>query len=108
MNPGEELDALIAEKVMGVEKRLIDSYFAPGWKAMLYKLPNYSTSIEASWDVVEKIKCRDRHMFHIDHSDGEWFCGFEEFNTDMPDYSKSDTAPHAICLAALKAVDVQI
>lgn len=111
MPAGPEMDALVAEKVMGhkVGFPFTDSP-DEGWvkdpNSMVggYKcrLPRYSTDIAAAWEVVEKMKStwgefilkygeclvRDRWGLHL-----AWcspVCGYGE------------TAPLAICRAAIK------
>lgn len=49
MKPGKELDLLIAEKVMGIDKNLKD-------------LLPYSTNITAAWDVINKLKEKSLHF----------------------------------------------
>ena len=98
MNPGRELDALVAEKVFGetIFKHKAD------WEP-----PEYSTDISAAWEVVNKLS--GGFYFSID---GQWrsqLTGKISWRSrfkpslDAP-YISGDTAPHAICLAALKAV----
>lgn len=103
MKPGRELDAVIHEKVFGrtvrweriinrVEPCLDDvGYLAP--------CPAYSTSIARAWEV-----------FQMSRFDG-WYIGREasgKWKVCIPcwdtTFSHAETAPHAICLAALKAV----
>lgn len=104
MKPGRELDALVAVRVMGWE--------------IYQQVPEYSTSIEAAWDIVEHMKKNHTHgVFSItgpsdDHN--KWFCIFEKkwrgHNLEAAshyDWPSADTAPHAICLAALKACGVE-
>ena len=60
MNPGRELDALVAEKVMGwTYSQSAMVWYPSGLHPMAnvfgHTIPNYSTSIEAAWQVVEKI-----------------------------------------------------
>ena len=90
-----------------------------------YCLPKrYSTSIEAAWQVVEKM--RDVESFDLG-----WVTGTKQFRCfillESPPnckteeevraldlqrygwhYAEADTAPLAICLAALKAVGVNV
>lgn len=93
MKPGRELDALVANKVMGFQT---DPRFKVGDEC-----PHFSTSIEAAWAVVEKLLPR---LISLRWCDG-W-----EVNEFLPEeketylLGESDTAPHAICLAALAAV----
>lgn len=107
MKPGRELDALVAEKVMGWQifgdegvhprhKDLFDK--TPHW-SMLREYPCYSEKIAAAWEVVGKIN----DCLHLkEHGvKGVWevfFCGYHG------SIVSADTAPEAICKAALLAV----
>ncbi len=116
MSPGRELDAVVAEKVMGLSVRPIEVIGASGVHADVgtvdlprrmpdgrmgvhaAPLPAYSTEIAAAWEVVEKLRSP---VFVLEWEPDRWlasFCGEDEDAT-------ADTAPHAICLAALKAVE---
>lgn len=118
MKPSRELDALVAERVMGwteIESKghvFIESQIlgvkpgtiasATGYKPK-FVVPHYSTDIAAAWDVVGKFDYlylfRGKSMF-----DGKYECklvGVDSF--DFCAYG--ETAPHAICLAALKALE---
>jgi hypothetical protein len=116
MNPGRELDALIAEKVMGIKMPAIPINGATyqEWAAIskasheAVSPPCYSTEIAAAWQVVEKIKDMVKGTdgtFKIQWCEPVWICYWdhEDFLSN-PGYAQADTAPHAICLAALKAV----
>lgn len=129
MKAGRELDILIAEKVMGWTREPINplsiepdrrgwlnvnGYYFSHPDATTYeneKLPKYSTNIAAAWEVVEKIKMEkcmininedatfssvQIERFHPLPTGGTWSCIVES--------SDGESAPHAICLAALKAV----
>lgn len=131
MEAGRELDALIAEKVMGWERGenwlippvgtpMRDNNWAAEWdeKGRPHWLPRYSQDIEAAWQVVEKLR-KDWEYLFINAGNG-WGV---ECRTEHVDISPSndityqwtestgnihgDTAPLAICLAALKAVGVE-
>lgn len=137
LEAGRELDALVAERVMGWSRWYEDKkdLYPPegspenkGWTKrggiMIQALiPEYSTSIEAAWRVVEKIKnlgkvekttddgkewYNIRHEFHIEWlpDSNMWRAGWYDFRYD--DYQCNDieapTAPLAICKAALKVV----
>lgn len=121
-----QIDALVAEKVMGW--RYVYDYDT------IYTIdpdtdkpeivPKYSTDIVAAWQVVEKLpydprpkgeryyECEGFTLMKL--HDGRWFAGWYEIipyegSHDMSEYSVvADTAPMAICLAALKAVGVEI
>ena len=116
-----EIDALVAEKVMG------NDVFSIGGPNPLQEgnkdqgtriLAHYSTSIEAAWEVVEKLRSiapeRYDYNFEIQQlSDEYWvnieldfhgeICGVDEIYE-----AENKSAPKAICLAALKAVGVNI
>lgn len=132
LKPGRELDALVAEKVMGwapfapqVLDKLGFHFCSPcdicGREGEPFEhcLPYFSTKIEAAWKVVEKVielpQFNDRHCyFNIQQHRAE----FKEAEVEMrlfelrdgeellcgPYYVLGESAPHAICLAALKAV----
>lgn len=133
---GRELDALIAERVMGYtrETRKVDWYPVeisvfykdPSWleysyderscNAMMFRngvdasdghaavLPYYSASIESAWSVVEKMAgdWPDFTLRHIEEDQPEdgWYARFR--STQRPGYGQ--TAPEAICRAALIVV----
>jgi hypothetical protein len=110
MKPGRELDALVAEKVMGW-MRQHDIWYGPKLKmAQAFdRPPNYSTDIAAAWEIVEKFSKLgwDVTVF----SGGEMRDGDEIYAEFDPRYcdgkfalKSAYTAPHAICLAALNAV----
>lgn len=99
MEAGRELDALIAEKVMG--------FTVKGGLPISAWPPHYSADIAAAWEVVKKM---GRHEISIHMR--------SDSNTDrvtkryyIMDYTcrallaEANTAPHAICLAALKAIE---
>jgi hypothetical protein len=112
MTSGRELDALVAEKVMGWALTSKDTRDLQGWpppgNTTPIDVPEYSTDIAAAWEVVEKL---DKYYFQVNR---------EIKNMDSMEYTvvipgifnkeritvSANTAPHAICLAALKAVDV--
>ena len=112
MKPGRDLDALIAEKVFGW-KRIDPELF--GWHdhdgdymKKICDVPFYSTSIEAAWEVVNNFESREYDVQLILSHGEQVKCRIGKmidilFNSSGFVYS--DTAPHAICLAALKAVE---
>lgn len=116
MKPGIELDALVAEKVMGwTEKRLDHNKYL--FEACgLSSVPRYSTDIAAAWEVAQKIKDKDEDnnfVIHISQSKNHECTAEVRYvdNSDPDDpilagpfYLLGETPSHAICLAALKAV----
>lgn len=126
MNPGRELDHIISTKIFGID------YFDT-WKEIETAhpsirfppdLPGYSTNIRAAWEVVEKLRSLSQYggsNSNIDFSieqknrleNGKWCVETDCLKPDHNGHFKkvwvhADTAPHAICLAALKAVGCEI
>jgi hypothetical protein len=91
MKPGCELDALVAEKVMGWCTDTDRGGF----------LLDFSTSIADAWVVVEKLA--STYLFCLENSGSFWVADFGR-SADRRAQCTAETAPHAICLAALKAV----
>lgn len=114
MKAGRDLDKLIAERIMGYRfctlhpwaEDKFDGYircdecgdYAPYWKP-------YSTDIAAAWKVVDSISIE--WGISLTGVGMVWRCLFGK-RTDIGDGHKveaeADTAPLAICLAALKAI----
>lgn len=122
MEAGIELDELVAEKVMGWKKiDLTRVHFdTRGLKWMwdkkegypyseVQKTPEYSRDIAAAWEVVEKLKSKG-FLFAVNTAN-DWEVEFNlnegRFlqNGDTIGMGRASTAPHAICLAALKAYE---
>ena len=132
MNAGRELDALVAEKVMeqsvtwfglGEDKSLMFSdtidrneerrrrgemlWGYPGGG----DVPEYSTNMTAAWEVVDRMRA-DAWFVDLEDSSsltyGPWWCQFARSRYTAKGESTGQTAPHAICLAALKALGVEV
>ncbi|MBA5872012.1 MAG: hypothetical protein GDA68_18745 [Nitrospira sp. CR2.1] len=134
MKAGRELDALIAEKVMGwkprqskhgywnldgpngehftdIDRRDYTAQYdketgqkvqqAPWWEYFWDEIPFYSTDIAAAWEVVEKA---DLWSLYGSIGDGPYRACIQF--EDREGLMTADTAPLAICLAALKAKGV--
>jgi hypothetical protein len=98
-----ELDREVAEKVMGLT---IDPLVESEWTYCFWsdgkRLPLYSSNIAAAWLVVEKMRERGCY-FRYDDSNGPWaLFGVEVWTRFWT--AEADTAPEAICRAALSAV----
>ncbi len=109
MKPGRELDALIAEKVMKLRVEPCRSIMEPMVLANATGhfesyIPHYSTSIADAWSVVEKLIAEGGDVELICRDEGDprrwWECHLRDFSIEK------ETVPHAICLAALKAMGV--
>lgn len=119
MKPGRELDALIAEKIMGWRRVGPDEPPKSGWRsstgywhaeednAWEKGLPRYSTDIAAAWDVVDKIKdIKPDHAFSLESYKGKWSADFVLKDYDNYNCGEgASSAPLAICLAALRATE---
>lgn len=128
MKPGRELDAIVAEKVFGdtwMQQHLdrVKQYdheieiakqkniataalLNRGWEQCMaeIKWKYYSADIAAVWQVVEYMRQTLQFSLGIDDENGDgWWCIFESGSRHYEGYGQ--TAPHAICLAALKAVE---
>lgn len=118
-----ELDALVAEKVMGWKKAPNgawmsyekDAFGNGGWKSHATWKANASvsavrftpsTDIAAAWQVVEKMKERQWNFTIADLVKNKWRAEFGGSRKHKQTWEDADTAPRAICLAALKAVGV--
>lgn len=113
---GPALDVLIATKVMGWT-RLPDSFdgivATPVYRTNdgfeTSYVPPFSTMIVHAWEVVERMS-RPPHSLCVqienDSMQGEvdeWSCHFNPVGMQPRGYAVADTAPLAICRAALRA-----
>jgi hypothetical protein len=136
MNAGRELDALIHEKVFGmtvkkvpagnyvfrddldrfviteIEEYVTDMAETDERDACEFVVPDYSTSIADAWLVVEKMREREAtiKMRVYGHRNGTWTVGISWYHVHGHDGKPviADSLPLAICLAALKAVGVDV
>jgi hypothetical protein len=86
MTPGQEMDRLVAKKVMGFDFTPMTLPSGEVIEVLLGWAPAYSTRIDSSWWVVEKLR--------VDH-----YVAFS---------ASADTIAEAICRAALKAVGAEV
>lgn len=104
-----ELNEMVAEKVMGfVKLRYVYPSPYPNNDGVLLgtvygqenPIPDYVNDIAAAWQVVEKLP------YYVEvskTSDGRYFCKVNP----MEATAQANTAPRAICLAALEAAGVE-
>ena len=123
--PGEELDALVAEHVMGWKfgtgPRITEGKGVKFWQDPEENYesgslgpPPYSTSIVMAWKIVERLVANSMEM-RISHESKRWYCTIDDatrggWNTDATwnhqwAWEHGETAPHAICNAVLKMVN---
>ena len=103
MEAGREMDALVAEKVMGLSYILFDGT-DPHQEELT---PHYSTDIAAAWEVVEKL--RKSYDVVIDLDDELASCRIlkrvnDEWIREIVVEQIFESTPYAICRAALLAV----
>lgn len=127
MQAGRELDALVAEQVMGWTKydweqgdwdgpdnvtffaiypNGLAVYYAGSYEPDAWFAP--STDIAAAWRVVEAIQAKGVavHIYHgsaPNSAEAPWYVQIDEPPNKYADSRSALTAPHAICLAALAA-----
>lgn len=116
LKAGRELDALIAEKVMGLRSELSLASSQQKYEQIRNKIehcPIYSTDIAAAWEVVEKMNLLSADFKLVAYDSG--YVWVAEFKTtrEMPGTiyretiehkGEAESSPHAICIAALKAI----
>lgn len=126
LEPGPELDALVAEKVLGWSYQTfpgpmehVRHWYStspcpndPAHESFMGRCPPYSTSIAHAWEVVPRILGNhpDWLLGRDDRDGKEFWCFYEELGDVYDTYvgavsPEGQDAPHAICLAALKAVE---
>ena len=103
MEPGRELDALVASEVLNITKDSVDQeMFNTLWSTGLF---HYSSHISDAWKVVEKMK---ENNWFISLSDdvyrSKWSAMFYWDVNKIFTEVISESAPEAICKAALIAV----
>lgn len=119
MKPGKEMDQLIAERVLGRKAMLMPGgglHFmdipvpkTPDGRVMASPytfVPHYSRDIAAAWEVVEKL-APDGFVLYRSwdvKSKPVWVVAQDCQDTLASELARHESAPAAICLAALKAV----
>ncbi len=113
LQPGRELDALVAEKVMGWHVEIVQYPHATadfpnyvGRDGIGRCLPsqwNPSTEIASAWLVVEKLS-ESSIMLSVSWHAGHWWCVIYPEQEPLTEGPYSETAPLAICRAALLSV----
>ena len=108
---GPELAAAVAEKVMGWTAEALQSDMPGGVTVHALSIPSTwrpDRDIAAAWEVVEKMAA-DGWTWNLGGGVRKRFMlTLHDIGKDVVQYSgEADTAPRAICLAALKAVEAQ-
>jgi hypothetical protein len=115
-NPSRELDARVAIEVMGFKDVTMNILGHPEYTVVHpngdlqfgVPVPLYSLGWGAAGDVLERLVSLNYSPDVIHRGRGMWGCEIDRFSEDeverWPLREDALTAPHAICLAALKAV----
>jgi hypothetical protein len=90
-------------------------YYIPNWvkwlkenSVVVTEYPPYSSDIKCAWPVVEKLS-KDGFEFQVwREKNGKYNVEFAKDFFYVFGFAESETAPLAICLAALKAVGVEV
>lgn len=110
------IDSLVANRVMGLPSvREVDDAYAWAYGGG-YPVPDYSTDIAAAWGVVENFDGEvTLYGPSASYAGGEyrnrpaaWRCEIDPDGEGLLTPTFADTAPLAICLAALKAKGVDV
>lgn len=112
LKPGRELDVRIATEVMGLQDvELRDHGMAvPDFSYLVEEtgyfrdVPFYSTDIAAAWKVIEELSRKGWHIGLSTATGTGWYVTLKSDEARIVEFSES--APHAICLAARKAMGV--
>lgn len=102
---GRELDKLVAEKVFGqtvVEHKPFGrvDFATKNDDGSLTVVPRYSEHIASAWLVVERM---NGFILSLQGVPGEWSAEFTSIAFQYAVRAEFEAAPHAICLAALRA-----
>lgn len=114
MEAGRDLDLIIADKIFGIsltdrltgKSKPVSSSEVLAYMIDLSVIPNFSTDMKDSWDVVEKIVHPEVvSSWHFSIRVDPWPHVYHaKFSNGGGHYlAAEDSAPHAICLAALAA-----
>src|SRR3990167_10827314 len=98
MEAGREMDALVAEKVMG--EPYPDRFAHPKWWGLRYDMGHevwepmlFSTNIKMAWEVVERLQSFELEMDYP----GAWRAGVHFAGDPSWATASADTAPFSIC-----------
>lgn len=107
LKPGRELDAWIAEHVMGWKLR---TPYPDRWlnsEGMTQSLPHYSTDIYTAWDLLDKLSESNFLIETRTYMKQPWQSQVLILKSPESEWivAVGETMPHAICLAAMKAIE---
>ena len=115
-----ELDKLVAEKIFKreVEENYTSNDYMEAYKSEIHNgetmpqgwstLRYFSIDIQAAWQIVKEMKNKNFEIILEDYSSftpNTWKVRFEPINMETHSRHVDKTAPRAICICALKAMD---
>lgn len=101
-----EIDALISDHIFGIKCSWVTIEGVTFLQANRNTVPFYSTDIAAAWQVMGKMQEFAPDVCALILDGGSYVIGEgSAFEFDV--YAEADTAPMAICLAALKATGIK-
>jgi hypothetical protein len=122
LSAGRELDALVAEKVMGwlsvrkqsianaMGQHVMDDFvgLSTSTSTIPQLVPRYSTMIQEAWKVADELRGRSQFVAVISGLGPQgvqpWICKINRDGGFIEE--RADTAALAICLAALKSIGI--
>jgi hypothetical protein len=108
MQPGRELDAMVAEQILGWESREREPdevYFVDIHGNVRKGSP--SQSWEGMRLVVERMRELGWKWDIREQRDGYWFAALMKGYSLTSPFGRSPHLPHAVCLAALAAIEAE-
>lgn len=118
MNPGRKLDALVAIKVMGLrlKKEDCNSYWVYSDGLEYCGDSDFSSNMSAAWNIIKHMRFSGSGFIYEGQTIPE-LVGCENYRAKFENFGASSqeefgrgehlsiiSGPHAICMAALKAV----
>ena len=99
MPAGEKIDILVARNVLG---HTVQQDSSGQWFEGFTSLARYSDSLQSAWNAAERIMTTQNAFFTVSRKGVQWMAEFEI--NKVRHFAFADTAPLAICRAALLAV----
>ncbi len=99
MPAGEEIDILVARNVLG---HTVQQDSSGQWFEGFTSLARYSDSLQSAWNAAERVISTKNAFYTVSRKGTQWMAEFEI--NKVRQFAFADTAPLAICRAALLAV----
>ena len=99
MPAGEEIDILVARKVFG---HVVQQDSSGQWFEGFTLIARYSDSLQSAWNAAERLISTKDAFYTVRRKGKQWMAEFEI--KKVKNFAFADTAPLAICRAALLAI----